>query len=102
MKPILVKYRNETYDISSFIHKHPGGVKTLKGLEKSDMTSRFLKGPPHSDAAIYLMNEYKVRDSTNLENNNEGERLEIDDSMEVSFFFFIPFYRNFGEKIPLL
>lgn len=89
MKPILVKYRNETYDISSFVHKHPGGMNTLKGLEDSDMTSRFLKGPPHSDAAMYLMNEYKVPDSTYVNNNNEGEQTKMDVSMEVSVFLTI-------------
>lgn len=84
MKPILVKYRNETFDISNFIHKHPGGINTLKGLEGSDMTSRFLKGPPHSDAAMYLMKEYKVSDLEHVNNNNEGEKTQLDDSMEVS------------------
>lgn len=55
----IVRYRNETYDITNFLHKHPGGVNTLKGLENSDMTERFMKAPPHSDAAMYLMKEYK-------------------------------------------
>ncbi|KAL5289125.1 FA2H family protein [Megaselia abdita] len=82
MQPILVKYRNETFDISSLINKHPGGINTLKGLENTDMTSRFLKGPPHSDAAMYLMNEYKVSDPAHLNNNNEGEIIQKDVSME--------------------
>ena len=79
-KPFIVKYRNETYDISKFVDKHPGGINTLKGLENADMTSRFLKGPPHSDAAMYLMKEYRLE---NVNNNNIGET-KLDESMEVS------------------
>ncbi|EDW32301.1 GL11561 [Drosophila persimilis] len=45
----IVKYRQEYYDLSEFMHKHP------------DMTARFMKAPPHSDAAMYLMKEYKVK-----------------------------------------
>ncbi|XP_032589792.1 dihydroceramide fatty acyl 2-hydroxylase FAH2 [Drosophila grimshawi] len=55
-----VKYRQEYYDLSNFMHKHPGGINTLKGLNQTDMTARFLKAPPHSDAAMYLMREYKI------------------------------------------
>lgn len=57
----IVKYRKNYYDISEFLHKHPGGINTLKGLQNSDMTSRFMKAPPHSDAAMYLMQEYKMQ-----------------------------------------
>ena len=57
----IVKYRKNYYDISEFLHKHPGGINTLKGLQNNDMTSRFMKAPPHSDAAMYLMQEYKMQ-----------------------------------------
>ncbi|BFG03415.1 dihydroceramide fatty acyl 2-hydroxylase FAH2 [Drosophila madeirensis] len=57
----IVKYRQEYYDLSKFMHKHPGGINTLKGLNQADMTARFMKAPPHSDAAMYLMKEYKVK-----------------------------------------
>ncbi|EDW46757.1 dihydroceramide fatty acyl 2-hydroxylase FAH2 [Drosophila sechellia] len=56
----IVKYRQQYYDLSRFMHKHPGGINTLKGLNSGDMTARFLKAPPHSDAAMYLMREYKI------------------------------------------
>lgn len=60
----LVHFKNELYDISEFAHKHPGGTNTLKGLNNMDMDERFLKGPPHSDAAMYLMKEYKVKNGS--------------------------------------
>lgn len=63
----IVKYRQQYYDLSKFMHKHPGGVNTLKGLNQTDMTARFLKAPPHSDAAMYLMREYKI-DAQDYEN----------------------------------
>ncbi|XP_020814994.1 dihydroceramide fatty acyl 2-hydroxylase FAH2 isoform X1 [Drosophila serrata] len=56
----IVKYRQQLYDLSEFMHKHPGGINTLKGLKGADMTARFMKAPPHSDAAMYLMKEYKM------------------------------------------
>lgn len=94
MEPILVKYRNETFDISSFIHKHPGGMNTLKGLENSDITSRILKDPPHSEAAMHLMNEYKVYDSSFVNNNNEGEQIQADSNMEVSMLLFRSYLKD--------
>ncbi|XP_062129785.1 uncharacterized protein LOC133841374 [Drosophila sulfurigaster albostrigata] len=68
----IVKYRQQYYDISEFMHKHPGGINTLKGLNDSDMTSRFMKAPPHSDAAMYLMREYKV-DSSEYESTKKSK-----------------------------
>uniref|UniRef100_A0A1B0BAP2 Fatty acid 2-hydroxylase n=1 Tax=Glossina palpalis gambiensis TaxID=67801 RepID=A0A1B0BAP2_9MUSC len=62
----IVKYRKNFYDIKKFIVKHPGGVNTLKGLNNSDMTSRFIKAHPHSDAAMYLMKEYHITKPTQL------------------------------------
>ncbi|XP_061392765.1 uncharacterized protein LOC133328233 [Musca vetustissima] len=57
----IVKYRKNFYDITRFLHKHPGGINTLRGLENADMTARFMRAPPHSDAAMYLMKEYQIK-----------------------------------------
>ncbi|KAM8712115.1 hypothetical protein ACLKA7_012611 [Drosophila subpalustris] len=73
--PFIVKYRQQYYDLSKFMHKHPGGITNLKGLNDADMTARFLKAPPHSDAAMYLMREYKV-DPTELEGNKNKKTKE--------------------------
>lgn len=67
--PLVVRYRNGTYDLSEFAHKHPGGINTLKGLHNQDMQERFEKTPGHSDAAKYLMKEYRICDSNNNNNN---------------------------------
>ncbi|XP_068145633.1 uncharacterized protein Fa2h isoform X1 [Drosophila tropicalis] len=68
----IVKYRQQYYDISHFLHKHPGGINTLKGLNQGDMTARFMKAPPHSDAAMYLMQEYKINDQ-DVDTNGSGK-----------------------------
>lgn len=68
----IVKYRQQYYDLSNFIGKHPGGVNTLKGLNQTDMTARFLKAPPHSDEAMYLMREYKI-DGQEYENSRSAK-----------------------------
>lgn len=103
----IVKYRQQYYDLSRFMHKHPGGINTLKGLNSGDMTARFLKAPPHSDAAMYLMREYKIdpedsrkpkssqretlhhdEDGTLRQRPRETEdknNNQVDDSMEVSW-----------------
>lgn len=84
----IVKYRKNYYDISDFLHKHPGGINTLKGLQNADMTGRFMKAPPHSDAAMYLMQEYKI---AGLESNktkvnklkNGHVREELKENVEI-------------------
>lgn len=70
----LVRFKNELYDISGFAHKHPGGTNTLKGLNNMNMDERFLKGPPHSDAAMYLMKEYKVKNGNSKRSTNRTKK----------------------------
>ncbi|XP_053962340.1 fatty acid 2-hydroxylase isoform X2 [Anastrepha ludens] len=66
----IVKYRQRFYDITRFLKNHPGGINTLRGLNNSDMTTRFLHAPPHSDAAMYLMKEYEIK-PTQLQNDTK-------------------------------
>lgn len=98
----IVKYRKNYYDITKFLRKHPGGVNTLRGLENSDMTARFMRAPPHSDAAMYLMKEYQIKNvapkngrrltqdiKENIEiveeaSGDKHNNNALDDSMEVS------------------
>lgn len=77
----IVKYRKNYYDITEFMRKHPGGINTLKGIQNGDMTERFMKAPPHSDAAMYLMQEYKIpttESKTTNKLNGEGRRVRTD------------------------
>lgn len=67
---LIVKYKNEVYDISEFRGKHPGGVNTLNGLMNADIGHRFDNAPPHSAAARYLMQEYRITSATD-KNDNE-------------------------------
>ncbi|XP_030380364.1 dihydroceramide fatty acyl 2-hydroxylase FAH2 [Scaptodrosophila lebanonensis] len=71
-KKLIVKYRKEHYNLTEFIDKHPGGV--IKGLRNADITARFSKAHPHSEAATYLMNEYKIYGKTQTHGRNEGKK----------------------------
>lgn len=71
--PLVVRYRNATYDLSQFAHKHPGGINTLKGLHNQDMQERFERTPGHSEAAKYLMKEYRICDKNN---NDDGDSID--------------------------
>ncbi|XP_058056773.1 uncharacterized protein LOC131208138 [Anopheles bellator] len=59
--PLLVEYQGDWYDLSAFAHKHPGGKNSLAGLHDRNMEERFARAPGHSQAAKYLMKEYKIK-----------------------------------------
>lgn len=112
-QPFLVYYDQGVYDLTDFAHKHPGGRNTLDGLRNRDIAKRMQSAPPHSEAAMYLMREYRVAAKSDMNNNSEEtadsdtnpERLvrdqekrtsstrESDESMEVSaiHLFFVNF-----------
>lgn len=80
----IVKYRKNYYDITQFLHKHPGGINTLKGLQNSDMTARFMKAPPHSDAAMYLMKEYQMNTEQMVTQELNGKHItNIKENIEI-------------------
>lgn len=68
---MFVRYKNETYDLSKFTKKHPGGINTLNGMWNSDIDYKFEEAMPHSEAAKYLLMEYKVSNKTNENNLND-------------------------------
>ncbi|XP_073813198.1 fatty acid 2-hydroxylase isoform X1 [Musca autumnalis] len=79
----IVKYRKNFYDITRFLHKHPGGINTLRGLENADMTARFMRAPPHSDAAMYLMKEYQIKTTPAKWRNGRRHNKEIKENIEI-------------------
>lgn len=72
----IVKYKDENYDITEFMLKHPGGVNTLIGYNRKTIDKIF-ESVEHSPAAEYLLNDYKLK-KLSIEPNS------LDDSMEVS------------------
>ncbi|EAL41551.3 AGAP011282-PA, partial [Anopheles gambiae str. PEST] len=60
-QPLIVRYKNQWYDLTEFAHKHPGGKNSLTGLHEKDMAERFDRAPGHSQAAKYLMKEYQIK-----------------------------------------
>lgn len=69
---LLVRYKNERFDLTTFIHKHPGGKNTLNLAYNSDIDNKFDKIVPHSNAAKYLINEYKVPNGVNNNDDSFG------------------------------
>lgn len=70
---LLVRYRNAVYDLGAFVHKHPGGRNTLEGLGGRDIGARMRAAPPHSAAAMYLLREYRVADTTDVGAGGDGD-----------------------------
>lgn len=109
-QPFLVFYDQGLYDLTDFAHKHPGGRNTLSGLRNRDIAKRLQTAPPHSKAAMYLMQEYRVKNQADANNNSnesaeqstipemltrsEDERFPLpnrtDESMEVSRYYMSP------------
>lgn len=65
---LLVRYKNETFDLTKFVQKHPGGRNTLNAVLNSDIDYKFETAMPHSPAAKYLLREYRV--SSHVNNND--------------------------------
>lgn len=96
---LLVRYKNETFDITNFVDKHPGGREALLTASNSDIDFKFDVAVPHSAAAKYLLREYLVSshefeygyNSDNKTNDRGGKAvrkiddglIKTDESMEV-------------------
>lgn len=91
-RKIIVRYRDERYDLTEFMKKHPGGMNTLSGTANTDIDLKFDKTMPHSSAARHLIKEYKI-DSMQVDECNNIEAyiksdkikciLEDNDNLEV-------------------
>ncbi len=70
---LVVAYKDELYDLTEFIYKHPGGVNTLSGKNQRNIEKSFHNAEhQHSKAAEYLLQEYKIKAKEKLD-----ERLEV-------------------------
>lgn len=72
---LLVRYKNETFDLTKFVKKHPGGRSTLNAVLNSDIDYKFETAMPHSPAAKYLLREYRV--SSQMNNNDNKFDCEL-------------------------
>ncbi|CAO1428597.1 unnamed protein product [Diamesa hyperborea] len=80
----IVEYEKELYDITDFMHKHPGGVNTLSGSNNKNIDNKF-RSAVHSKAAEYLMKEYRLNskiDGIKKVNGKPDPHEGIDESME--------------------
>lgn len=65
--PVIVKYKDEFYDMSLFYEVHPGGAGHIK-LRRNKEISHLLDGAPHPHTALALkwMQQFKVTDPSVL------------------------------------
>lgn len=75
---LLVRYKNEMFDLTQFAHKHPGGKNTLSAVLNSDIDFKFETAMPHSPAAKYLLKEYRVSNQLN-NNDNQFDSEQLND-----------------------
>lgn len=76
---LIVKFKNESYDLTNFLFKHPGGVGTLAHNNDKNIEKVFYESD-HSKAAEHLLNEYKIPSVDDAE------------SIEVKFNYLVKFY----------
>lgn len=69
----IVEYEKELYDLKSFIHKHPGGLNILQHKNNKNIDVNF-NSTNHSQAAKYLLKEYKLRPESK---NKEGLEVKM-------------------------
>lgn len=56
---IIVLFKGDPYDITSFVKKHPGG-KDILIQHANEEISQLMADNEHSDAAYKILNKYKV------------------------------------------
>jgi len=62
-KQTVVIFKNKVYDVSKFVHNHPGGSKILTCRHGKDVTDVMVNGPhEHSDAAYKWLEQYYIAD----------------------------------------
>ena len=63
-------YKNEVYDITTFIHEHPGGANHLLEAVGGDLTATF-DDQGHSDDALKILKKYKIGE-LRMEDRTQG------------------------------
>lgn len=81
---LIVEFKNSSYDLTSFIFKHPGGVTTLSKNSDRNIEKAFY-ATDHSKAAEHLLNEYKI------------PSVDDDKSIEVKFYQFAILWNSTNE-----
>jgi cytochrome b involved in lipid metabolism len=61
----VVTYRGETFDISEFIHGHPGGEELLNDYIGKDITEAF-DNASHGASAMAIMNSLRVKGNADV------------------------------------
>lgn len=74
-EPFNVSHQHQKYDIHSFLKNHPGGLNYVRPYKDKDITKR-MKDTAHSEAAYYLLREYK-ENGRDLASTSDSSDLEV-------------------------
>jgi len=68
-EPNLWRVGDKLYDLSSWIHKHPGGKMWIESTRGTDITEAFESHHPDGPAAEAILNKYYVKAATEPRNS---------------------------------
>nr|CAD7393156.1 unnamed protein product [Timema cristinae] len=74
-KEFVVHHGESEYELSRFLHFHPGGFNTLLGFKDRDIAGK-MRTTQHSQAAHYLMEEYRRSVANNASHDLEVRTLK--------------------------
>ena len=57
--PVIVKFKDASYDITAFLHDHPGGKEVLLESNGKDI-EELMKEVGHTPDAYQLLASYKI------------------------------------------
>jgi 4-hydroxysphinganine ceramide fatty acyl 2-hydroxylase len=59
---IILTYKHEVFDVTSFVKNHPGGGQVLESSKSKDITKLFhsQSSHPHSEGALNLLFQHKI------------------------------------------
>eukprot|EP01035_Chromulina_nebulosa_P017654 gene17654-23237_t len=73
---------NKVYDITDFVHRHPGGDSILK--HAGDDATEGFKGPQHPVSVWDVISQYYIGDLLVEESNDKIESIVREDNVAIS------------------
>ena len=84
-KKINVIIENKIYDLTSWVHKHPGGVKIIEEFNNKDCTDYFYA--IHSNKARTMLKQFKTQEIEESEKIPPSKHMLLMKSLETQGFF---------------
>ena len=110
MSSFIVTYKDNKYDVQSFLKSHPAGEDIILPFKDSDMTEEF-DAVGHSKSALRILNKYLIDDKSHNNDNIVVRKLFTAEdrynfhklfgafalfSFAYRYFYIFPIYGNLG------